>query len=84
MKDLYIETREIMKHNGINADKNLGQNFLVNEEVLDKIVKESNITNEDLIIEIGPGLGNLTKKLLEKAGKVVCIELDKKIGRAHV
>lgn len=79
MKDLYIETREIMKHNGINADKNLGQNFLVNEEVLDKIVKESNITNEDLIIEIGPGLGNLTKKLLEKAGKVVCIELDKRM-----
>ena len=79
MGNLYIETKEIMKKNGINADKNLGQNFLVNEEVLNKIIEESNICSEDLIIEIGPGLGNLTKKILERAGKVICIELDKRM-----
>ena len=46
---------------------------------MDKIVECSNINKEDLIIEIGPGLGTLTSKLLEKAGKVIAIELDEKM-----
>ena len=49
------------------------------QEVIEKIVSCSQITKEDLVIEIGPGLGTLTKYLLDKAGKVICIELDTKM-----
>lgn len=76
MENIYNETKFLMKKYGITANKKLGQNFLIDENVIDTIADASNITNEDLIIEIGPGLGTLTKKLLEKAGKVICIELD--------
>ena len=79
MTNLYYETKFIMKQYGIKANKSLGQNFLINENVVSSIVECSNITKEDLVIEIGPGLGTLTKELLEKAGKVVCIELDTKM-----
>ena len=76
MENILEETRFIMKKYGIKANKSLGQNFLVNTEVVENIVNSSEISNEDMIIEIGPGLGTLTKYLLEKAGKVLCIELD--------
>lgn len=74
--NIFEETRFIMKKYGITANKKLGQNFLVDDNAIDAIVGSSNITKEDLIIEIGPGLGTLTKPLLENAGKVICIELD--------
>lgn len=77
MNNIIEETKNIMKKYRIKANKSLGQNFLINQEVVDKIVESSEITEEDLVIEIGPGLGTLTKKLLENAGKVICIELDK-------
>lgn len=76
MENILEETKSIMKKYGIRANKNLGQNFLINNEVVEKIVSGSEISQEDMIIEIGPGLGTLTKYLLEKAGKVLCIELD--------
>ena len=79
MKKLLEETKTIMKKYGIKANKDLGQNFLINNEVVENIINSSEISKEDLIIEIGPGLGTLTKELLKKAGKVVCIELDKKM-----
>ncbi len=79
MENILEETRFIMKKYNIRANKNLGQNFLINEEVVKNIVGCSNIEKEDLVIEIGPGLGTLTKYLLEKAGKVICIELDTKM-----
>ncbi len=79
MEKILEETRFIMKKYNIKANKNLGQNFLINEEVVKNIVGCSNIDKEDLVIEIGPGLGTLTKYLLEKAGKVICIELDTKM-----
>lgn len=79
MNNIIEETKFIMKKYNIKATKSLGQNFLINEEVIDKIVECSEITKEDLIIEIGPGLGTLTKELLERAGKVICIELDNKM-----
>lgn len=74
--NLLEETKFIMKKYGITANKRLGQNFLINDEAVEKIVSSSNINKEDLVIEIGPGLGTLTKPLLENAGKVICIELD--------
>ena len=79
MENIIEETRFIMKKYNIKANKNLGQNFLISQEVVEKIVDCSQITKEDLVIEIGPGLGTLTKYLLEKAGKVICIELDTKM-----
>ena len=77
--NLYEETRFIMKQNNITANKNLGQNFLINEDVVDSIVENAEITKNDLVIEIGPGLGTLTSRLLEKARKVICVELDRKM-----
>lgn len=79
MENILEETKFIMKKYNIRANKSLGQNFLINEEVVKNIVECSKIEKEDLVIEIGPGLGTLTKYLLEKAGKVICIELDTKM-----
>lgn len=77
--NLYQETIFLMKKYNIYANKKLGQNFLIDENVVEGIILNSNITNEDLVIEIGPGLGTLTSKLAEKAKKVICIELDSKM-----
>lgn len=60
--------------------KSKGQNFLNNEKILDNIIKAAEIKLTDIILEIGPGLGNLTEKLAQKAKKVVAIELDKKLA----
>ena len=79
MENIYEETKTIMKKYNIKANKSLGQNFLINDEVIENIVKSSDLSKEDLVIEIGPGLGTLTKRLLEEAGKVLCVELDKKM-----
>lgn len=73
------ETKFIMNKYNIKADKSLGQNFLIDDEAVLGIVDAAKVTKDDLIIEIGPGLGTLTKELLEKAGKVICIELDKRM-----
>lgn len=74
--NLYEETKFILNKYGIHANKSLGQNFLINENVINEIISSANINEEDLIIEIGPGLGTLTSRLLEKAGKVIAVELD--------
>lgn len=79
MQNLLEETRFLMNKYNIKANKSLGQNFLIKEEVVEQIVESAKIEKEDLVIEVGPGLGSLTKYLLEKAGKVICIELDKKM-----
>lgn len=79
MENLYNKTKFILKKYNISANKSLGQNFLINDSVVDKIVESAEITKNDLVIEIGPGLGNLTEFLLEKAGKVIAIELDQRM-----
>jgi len=79
MPNILEETNFILKKYNIRANKSLGQNFLVNQNVIDEIVNSADISKEDLVIEIGPGLGTLTKHLLEKAGKVICIELDQRM-----
>lgn len=76
MQNIYEETKYIMKKYNISANKGLGQNFLIDDAIVNEIIEKSNISKDDLIIEIGPGLGTLTKPLLEKAQKVICIELD--------
>ncbi len=81
MSGVYEDTKFIMKKYGITANKKLGQNFLIDDKVIDTIVEASEITKEDIVIEIGPGLGTLTQKLLKMAGKVVAIELDDRMIR---
>ncbi len=77
--NIYEETKFIMKKYGINANKSLGQNFLIDDVIVSKIVERANIANEDLVIEIGPGLGTLTNELLKKAKKVIVVELDERM-----
>ena len=79
MGSTFDETKFIMKKYNIKPNKGLGQNFIIDDEVIEDIVKGANVTKEDLVIEIGPGIGSLTKILLENAKKVICIELDRKM-----
>ena len=76
MSKILEETKFIMKKYGISANKSLGQNFLIDDEAVENIVSSANLNEEDMVIEIGPGLGTLTSRLLEQAGKVIAIELD--------
>lgn len=73
---LYDDNKEIMRKYNIAPQKKYGQNFLIDDFALDKIIENADIKRDDLVIEIGPGLGNLTKRLCEKAGKVIAIEID--------
>lgn len=68
--------KEIIHKYQFRFNKNLGQNFLIDPNVLDKIINHSEIGENTGVIEIGPGVGSLTQALAEKAGKVVAIELD--------
>lgn len=79
MSESLNETKYLMKKYKIKANKKLGQNFLVDDSVLNDIVAGAEIKENDLVIEIGPGLGTLTKFLAKKAKKVICVELDKKM-----
>lgn len=79
MSNSLEETKKIMKEFCIKANKRLGQNFLISDEVVQGIISSAELNKQDCVIEIGPGLGILTKQLCEKSGKVICIELDKKM-----
>lgn len=72
-------TKQIMGENKIYAKKSYGQNFLVDDNVLAEIVKSTHIEKEDLVIEIGPGLGNLTHYILSTGAKVLAFEIDKDV-----
>lgn len=74
--DLKEETIFLLKKYGISANKRLGQNFLISDSAVEEIINSAQIEKSNYVIEIGPGLGTLTSKLLERAGKVTCIELD--------
>ncbi|MFV9511741.1 16S rRNA (adenine(1518)-N(6)/adenine(1519)-N(6))-dimethyltransferase RsmA [Tepidibacillus sp. LV47] len=73
------KTMEILKKYGFHFKKSLGQNFLIEPTILDKIVRIAAIDESVGVIEIGPGIGALTQKLAEKAGKVVAIEIDQRL-----
>ena len=77
--NVYEETKFLMKKYGITANKSLGQNFLVDDSVIQNAVTEAGICKDDLVIEIGPGLGTFTNELIKKAAKVICVELDKRM-----
>lgn len=68
--------KEVLSQHGFKFSKSLGQNFLIDGNIVRKIVSESNITKDDYVLEIGPGMGTLTEELGLRAKKVVAIELD--------
>lgn len=79
--NVYAETQEILHRYKIKADKSLGQNFLVDDNVINEIIEASNINKDDMVIEIGPGLGVLTNRLLQASNNVIAVELDKRMVR---
>lgn len=72
-------TQQILKKYGFTFKKSLGQNFLIDQNILDKIVDAVQLTETSGVLEIGPGIGALTEKLAERAGKVVAVELDDRL-----
>jgi len=72
-------TKEIIEEYGFRFSKSLGQNFLIDGNIIDNICDGAEINKNDGIIEVGPGIGTLTQQLCERAGKVVAIELDKNL-----
>lgn len=72
-------TIEILKKYNFTFQKKYGQNFLIDTHVLDKIIEESGITQEDCVLEIGPGIGTMTQYLAENAKSVVAVEIDKSL-----
>ena len=79
MRDLINpqNTIQFMKEHGISAKKRFGQNFLIDRRVLERITAGADITKQDTVIEIGPGIGTLTQALCEAAGYVYAVEIDK-------
>ncbi|MEG0774137.1 16S rRNA (adenine(1518)-N(6)/adenine(1519)-N(6))-dimethyltransferase RsmA [Clostridium sp.] len=74
-----LSTKEVVLKYNFKFTKSLGQNFLIDDSVLDDIVDGAEITKDDYVIEIGPGVGTLTKELLQRAKRVTSIELDEKL-----
>lgn len=74
--------KQVLSERGIQLTKSLGQNFLHDGNQLRRIVQAANLTKEDKVLEIGPGLGPLTELLVEHAGEVLAIEKDAKLFRA--
>lgn len=71
--------REIKDKYGFKLSKSLGQNFLTDKNIIDKIIDATEITDEDLVIEIGPGIGVLTAEAAQEAKKVIAVEIDKNL-----
>lgn len=70
-------TSEIIQKYQFDFRKKFGQNFLIDNHILDKIIEAADITHEDCVLEIGPGIGTMTQRLAEEAGEVVAVEIDK-------
>ena len=72
-------TIEILQKYHFNFQKKFGQNFLIDTHVLEKIISAAGITKDDMVLEIGPGIGTMTQYLAEAAGKVAAVEIDKNL-----
>ena len=81
IKHLYnpTNTLEIIKKYGFGFQKRFGQNFLIDGNVVEKIVREAGITKDDFVLEIGPGIGTMTQILCENAREVTAVEIDKNL-----
>jgi 16S rRNA (adenine1518-N6/adenine1519-N6)-dimethyltransferase len=74
--------KRLLQQYQIKPNKRLGQNFLISQKILQKIIRAASLSPKDVVLEIGPGLGILTQALAQRVKKVVAIEKDKKIGQA--
>lgn len=74
-----MNTKDLIKKYDIKASKRYGQNFLIDERVVGRIITGSGITADDTVLEIGPGTGNMTTELSKAAGKVIAIEVDESL-----
>ena len=72
-------TIEVIQKYNFAFQKKFGQNFLIDTHVLDKIIQSASITKEDMVLEIGPGIGTMTQYLAQAAGKVIAVEIDKNL-----
>ncbi len=79
-RNLFAQTKAMLRRFDLSARKNLGQHFLINSETLEKIITAAELTTDDIVIEVGPGLGVLTRELARRAGFVVAVELDHKLA----
>jgi len=84
MKENYISTpsrtAEILKQHNLVLKKSYGQNFLIDTNVLKKIVNFADLKKDDVILEVGPGIGSLTEILIPRIKKIICVELDKNVA----
>jgi 16S rRNA (adenine1518-N6/adenine1519-N6)-dimethyltransferase len=72
-------TKELMQKYGFTLKKSLGQNFLIDQNILNKIVSAAELTKDKGALEIGPGIGALTQQLAKNAGRVVAVEIDQRL-----
>ena len=72
-------TIEVIQKYNFMFQKKFGQNFLIDNHVVDKIIRSAELTRDDMVLEIGPGIGSLTQHLAENAGRVVAVEIDKNL-----
>ena len=72
-------TIAVLQKYNFSFQKKFGQNFLIDTHVLDKIIRAAGITKDDMVLEIGPGIGTMTQYLAEAAGKVTAVEIDKNL-----
>ena len=73
------EIKKLLKKYNIRPSRRLGQNFLISELVLEKIIEAANLSKDDIVLEVGPGIGNLTIKLAKRVKKVIAVEKDQKM-----
>jgi len=71
--------KNFFRENNISPSRDRGQNFLVDEKVLEKIIESANLKKDDVVLEIGAGFGTLTERLAQKAGKIITVESDRGI-----
>jgi 16S rRNA (adenine1518-N6/adenine1519-N6)-dimethyltransferase len=77
---LLVQTKRRLRKSGLKARKGLGQHFLIDRGVLEVILAAAEATHDDIIVEVGPGLGILTEALAQRAGGVIAIELDDRLA----
>ena len=74
-----MNIKKLLKQYNLKPSKHLGQNFLISQKVLNKIIETADLSKNDTVLEIGPGLGTLTKELARRAKKVIAVEKDKRM-----
>jgi len=79
-ESLLAETKQLLRRFDLRARKRLGQRFLIDGDVLQRILSAAELTADDIVLEVGPGLGILTRELAQRARRVIAIELDDKLS----